>query len=305
VGGVSAALAVAAAAREGYRRTLGRRRDRYARLARLGTGTHLSFFEAVLGEPPAIRRTVTKNVYEYIDSDDPRYDPALADPDDDSHELVVPAEFVECIFVDRDYYVQTVSDFDDTVLAFSVTTRRRRFRPRFQTPPNPGLRERIRWRRESGEGFKPLFKVRLGRTTFDELDDDDPDDFAPPHFRAESGARMARYAEFAYFGNPGFYLTYVFSANIAWPGRAPWELIQTIVEEAGHFEWPYPLRPDPAEPDEAPDPAAEPDWEQLRAVRRFRREAVITTVTVMHPNLWTENFPTTFGPHGDEVRLIP
>jgi hypothetical protein len=59
VGGVLAAIALAGFVRSWWRRTLGRRSDRYARLARLGTGAQLSLFTAVLGEPPAIRRKLT------------------------------------------------------------------------------------------------------------------------------------------------------------------------------------------------------------------------------------------------------
>jgi hypothetical protein len=54
---VAALLVFAATLRGWYRRTIGRRRDRYRRLARLGTNAQLSFFTSVLGEPPAIRRT--------------------------------------------------------------------------------------------------------------------------------------------------------------------------------------------------------------------------------------------------------
>lgn len=76
LGAVVAAIALSAAARDIYLRTLGRRRDRYRRLRRLGTEAQLEFFAAVLGEPPAIRRTITKKDFlEYLGSDDPEYDP--------------------------------------------------------------------------------------------------------------------------------------------------------------------------------------------------------------------------------------
>ena len=60
IGAVVAAIALSAAIRDIYLRTLGRRRDRYRRLRRLGTEAQLDFFAAVLWEPPEIRRTVTK-----------------------------------------------------------------------------------------------------------------------------------------------------------------------------------------------------------------------------------------------------
>jgi hypothetical protein len=59
VGGFLTALVAAGAllgfTRAQYRKTFGRRRDRYGRLARLGTNAQVSFFSSGLGEPPAMR----------------------------------------------------------------------------------------------------------------------------------------------------------------------------------------------------------------------------------------------------------
>src|SRR5262245_16303606 len=104
-----AAIGLSAGARDLYRRTLGRRRDRYHRLARLGTEAQLDFFTAVLGEPPAIRHTVVKkNFREYIDRNDPRYEPA----GEEVQSVLTSRAFTECFYLDRDYYVQTISDED-------------------------------------------------------------------------------------------------------------------------------------------------------------------------------------------------
>jgi hypothetical protein len=113
-----------------------------------------------------------------------------------------------------------------------------------------------------------------------------------------------QYSEFHSFGNPGHYLTYVFTASHVAPGPAAAALINDMIEQAGYREWPYPQRPDPHDTD-APAPRPFPDWEDIPAAHAFRRRTVITTFTAMHHSLWTENFPSTFGPHGDEVRLLP
>lgn len=304
VGGLAAALAVAAAARTRYRRTLGRRRDRYERLARLAPGAQLSFFQAVHGEPAAIKSRVERNIYEVATPGHPLYDARLRDEFDEAHDVLVQAAFLECIFIDRLYYLQTISDEDETVLAFSVTTRRKRFRPRFEAPTRIGMLRRLRWRREAGTPFRPLFRVRLGRTRFNDLDPDDPGEFAGPHLQATSGVRMFRYSELYYYGNPGHYLTYVFTASSAAPGRADWRRLGEVIQQAGYHEWPYPMRPDPYE-QAPPDPDREPEWESLTAAHEFRRRTVITTYTAIHPKLWAVNYPTTFGPHGDEVRMLP
>jgi len=176
LGGVAALLVVGASARSGYRKTLGRRRERYRRLARLGTGAHLSFFVSVLGEPPAIRHTIRKtDSRTYVSSDDPRFDPALAGPDASGHQIVETRVYTESVFVDRDYYVQTISDDDDTVLAFSVTTRTRRFHPVYRMPVPPSRIERKRLKREFGYRYVPLLRVTLGRSRFADGDSKDPD----------------------------------------------------------------------------------------------------------------------------------
>jgi hypothetical protein len=125
IGGAAALLAVAEAFRRWYRRTLGRRQDRYERLARLGTRAHLSFFEAVLGEPPAMSRSFVGEVPEY----------------DSEAEEMVPRRraFRQHFFIDRDYYIQAVCDPEETVLSFSVTTRSKRFAPTFSFPPEAWL----------------------------------------------------------------------------------------------------------------------------------------------------------------------
>ena len=196
LGAATALVALLTAIRARYRQTLGRRRDRYERLARLGTGAQLSFFVAVLGEPPAIKRSITKNSVELITVDDPRYAPRRGDRELDPQETWVPRTLTECFFIDRDYYVQTISDDDETVLAFSVTVRSRRFRPTLLIPKPLGWSDRFRILREQRRWPRPLARLTLGRTRFADLDSKDPNQQVGPHFRARMGARWAGYSEF-------------------------------------------------------------------------------------------------------------
>lgn len=290
VAALAALLVLAGAIRASYRRTLGRRRDRYDRLARLGTGAQLSFFVAVLGEPPAMRRIVVKKDYrEFLMPDDPRFEEGR----EETQYAYVEKRFTESIFIDRDYYVQTISDGDETVLAFSVTVRHRRFCPVFELPSKVGWWERRRWETRTGEEFRPLFRVRLGRTRFSELDRDDPGEQTGHHFKASIGARSFRYSEDHYYGNPGYYQTYVFTASSA--GGVPDGITNLggAIQEAGGEEWPDPDRSD------------QPDWDQMPKAQAFRRQAAVTTYTVLSLGLSVENYPATFGPHGDEVRTLP
>lgn len=306
IGGLAGLLAVAAWARSRYRRTLGRRRDAYDRLARLGSGAQLSFFVAVLGEPPAIRRMRTKNAVDFLTPEDPEFDPSLVDDEGIpiEQEIWRPAHYTECFFIDRDYYVQTISDEEETVLAFSVTVRRRRFRPRLWIPRKLLFYERLQVLRSAHVWPRPVVSLKLGKTRLGDLDSDDPDHWAPPHFIARAGARWSSYSEFHYYGNPGHYQWYVFSSGSNAPGKSG-GYIHRIGEQAGFSEWPYPERWDPEDPLAAPPPTAEPEWEDIPEAARFRRDTVITSYTVIGPSLWPVNYPSTFGPHGDEVRTLP
>jgi hypothetical protein len=128
VGGFAGLLAIGAAAQTWWRRTLGRRRDHYARLARLFPGAHLSFFEHVLRESPAMRNWTVKDDYiEHVCSEAPDFYPSI-----ENQTRLIPRRFEVSTFIDRDYYVQAISDDDKKVLAFSVTTRSRGF-SRFMT----------------------------------------------------------------------------------------------------------------------------------------------------------------------------
>lgn len=292
---VIAILGSAGAWTRWYRRTLGRRRHGYERLARLGTGAHLSFFESVLGQPPAIRQTVTKEDYrEIITADDPRFSFELAyakDPSDPTmHDLYGPQSFVRSIFVEQDFFVQTITNDDGTVVAFSVTTRSPRFTPTFAWPSGIAWRERRRFSRQIGHRFRPLFRVRLGRSRFAEFGDEETDDFAGPRYVIALGAHNYSYSEFMSFGNPGAYQTFVFTASDVAPGlfgNGP-----AVQEEVGGQRWPA-------------DDKYNRAWNDMLAARAFRRSTVVTTYTVIGIDLWDENFPTTFAPHDTVVRTLP
>lgn len=279
--------------RRWYRRTLGRRRHAYERLGRLGTGAQLSFFESVLGEPAAVRHTVVNEQYrEIVSAGDPRFDleaAIAAYPEDPtSHDVYEQRAFLRSIFVDRDFLVQTISDDDDTVSAFSVTTRSRRFAPTFQWPPSVGWLERRRIAKLSGEKYRPHFRVRLGRTRFSDFGDEESDDFAGPRFRISVGAHNYAYSEFTSLGRPGAYQTFVFTASDVAPG--PFGDGVTLRADVAGGEWPGDDRR---------------TWNAMSEARRFRRETVVTTYTAIGMALWEENFPTTFAPDVTTVWTLP
>jgi len=295
VGGLAALLVVGNAARGWWRRNFGRRANSYDRLRRLGTGANLTFFEAVLGDPPAVSRSIVKSDYlEYLSADDPEYDPRRSD---EIQTRTFAKAFGLAIFIDRDYYVQAISETDGTVLAFSVTTRSRRFRPVYVPHRELGPIERWRHRRRWRQRYRPLVKIELGKTRFADLDPKDPDQFAGPRLRLRLGAHNFAYSEITYFGNPGYYQDFAWTTSDA-SGRAAklgktTGLYEEIQGQSGEpkDDWPY---------------EGSPEWADMPRMQQFRRETTITTYTVIGVGLSVENYPINrFGPWIEEVRTIP
>jgi hypothetical protein len=161
---VTGAQAVAPALAARYRRTtFGRRHDHYRRLQRLGTNAQLAFFNDALGQTPAYRRTFSAEVttlagqegemtansayltrialfMHEMDApadDEPLSEEAVTAPNArrEMFEFVRSSMLVaEVVWVDRDYYVQSLIDHDETVLAYAVTSRSPPFSPKILRP---------------------------------------------------------------------------------------------------------------------------------------------------------------------------
>jgi hypothetical protein len=305
VGEILAALVAAGAvlgfAWAVYRRTLGRRRDRYGRLARLGTNAQVSFFSSVLGEPPAMRRTVEGAMTRY---------------DDTGNHYLEPRTWIECVWIDRDYYVQALADEDETIHAYSVTTRSKRFRPTFRQPGHWWIERGRLGRLLHLPQSKPNPEIKLGRTRFRKLG-------RPEQASSWIGARNVHYFE-AYWGaNPGLHQWFIYSINDAGYGGfdAGWDL-----EHMEAFSWGFPddVMPDSqlarvqpahgAEDAQAQglgsssndsvadaEPAHEPSFEKhseepLPAFYdAFRRNAKINTYTVLGPSSRSTTTPSSRG----------
>lgn len=295
IGGVSAANGLAAGAQRRFSRTIGRRSDFTRRLQRLGTGAQLAFFESVLGEPPAMRRSFE---VQRPDWSQPHEEGQLPPS--------VTRKYLECFFVNSLCYVQTVSDADDTVMGFSITTRSRRFHPTlwFPTYPRTSFGDRlsvfmgllrmavhpqppmtrvawighaIRFDLPVGRRRRGGKRVELGRTTFVETGAD-----IPRRIQAVHGNKHWSYAEAYWGGNPGYYQDVVFAASRVSPvARYPGG-IETLAWE----ERPW-IDADP------------PEW-----IRRARSIGVITTMAVIKMGFHLEDWPT-FGPTVDQIRTLP
>lgn len=314
LGALVAARTLSVGLLEGWRRTLGRRGDLYRRLARLGVGAQLAFFEAVIGEPPAMKRTVSGPTIEVANPPESesasRERPRLrksrrlrrllrrrSNPEP-PEELFIwkTKEYTETIFVDRYFFLQAISDDEGTVQAFSVTTRHRRFKPIFTGLPRPARRWERAWRWIQGRGYSGyLFKIKLGRTKFVKAGE------GASYVRAWAGVRASAYSEGYGGGTPTLHQAFVLTASTAGVVPPPAGVLE-VASALGHGQW----SPGETRPDDRyvlPEPPPE-EFEDIPEIDQVRREGVITTYSVllMPPDMYPD---TTFGPHGDEVALLP
>lgn len=274
--GIIAALLTAAGLWRGAwgiaMRSVGRRWDAARRLRRLGTGAQVHFFEAVLGEPPAIRARIA------VEPQDP--------------EAQILDEFDLCYWIADLYFVQSISTTDGTVVGFSITTRSRRFHPTLTFPIQATTREHLLERVTFGRRrFGRLATVELGRTRFEDVLSDRE---WTPAIRSATGARTWSYTEAYYLGNPGHYQSYAFTnSSVTAVGGFPDPVPGAV--DFGDHPWTLPSDTD-APPERWLDHP--PDW-----MREFRHNMPVTTVSVVSPMFDIEQWPT-FGPHEDEVRTI-
>jgi len=128
----------------------------YRKIEKLSTGATIAHFSSVLGAPQF--RNLHDGGREYI-------------------------------YVHDNYYVQAITDSFDSVLAYSITTRKADFNPVFDLHDMTG---------------NPMeFRVVLGKTTFADLPE------RPRIICSGFGHRRSWYNESYYFGNAGFHLTYI------------------------------------------------------------------------------------------------
>jgi hypothetical protein len=218
--------------------TFGDNSINYAKIQSLATETQIDYFSAVLGAP-AFKNHDYTNYFEYI-------------------------------FVHPKYYVQALTDTDNKVLLYSVTTRVSGFNPTFRIG---GI--------DATTGKE--FEVVLGKTKFDELP------FKPIKLDGDQGARRSYYREKYYFGNPGFYQNYDFAYN-----DSGYPKCQEVV--------PYDIIPD----DESLDGK---DTDKLPvALKHFRSVCVVNTFSVSTftagPKEDVDNQISDIGPDYDQVRVL-
>jgi hypothetical protein len=174
------------------------------------------------------------------------------------------------LWVLKDVYVTAATDRHDNVTSFAITTRARRFKPSL---------------RMAG------IEVVLGRTTYSELPD------MVNGLLAWYGARRHSYAESYYFGNPGFYQSWVAASNDA--GAHGAGSLDGVIRALGGTEvvalgrlqdW-----------GEGGPPEMPICWYTRPAVAEFRASTPINTLVVSGPHLPPN---PSLGPDLDHVRTL-
>lgn len=234
--------------KEQYSQSIGYKRKMIKNLSLLSADVNIGYFINILGNPVFI------NNYEIAD--------------------LIKGEFKdtnlsEYVFVHEYYFVQALTDDNDRIVAYSVTTRKGNFNPKLELGPFT-----------RGEK-KPLI-IELGKTKFKELSGDSQ------NVVSFLGIHNFYYHEAYYFGNPGNYQAYVFTLNEA--GYAGLE------EELNPYTF---LPPDKNITENLQ--TTDPD------IQKFRDNAVINTYTVTSPGELFGNELTSyrFGPKYHQVRILP
>lgn len=125
---------------------------------------------------------------------------------------------IEFIFYNKYSIIQVVTDNKETTLAYSVTSLKEGFNPEITLPTMSQGQEEV--------------KIKLGKTKFIDLNELP----SSPSVQSWVGAHDYYYGERYYFGNPGFYLTYIFSSNHMAGGSIPnFDLNNDVEKDA--YRW--------------------------------------------------------------------
>jgi len=181
---------------------------------------------------------------------------------------------IEFVFVNPLYYVEAATDIDNSVLFYSITTRKEGFNPKYQLGP---------WYADQENEMT----FELGKTTYSDLEEAFRNN--PVYAEYFTGVNWFYYFEAYYVGRPGNYQTYIFSTNQA-GSKAAWPLWDQM---SGKI--------DNTEPG-ADEKVTNEDWIE------YRKNAPINTYTVTTSLYGIEDIlkldKTYFGPSVEQMRLL-
>lgn len=157
----------------------------YEKLIQVNAGATNQYIETLFGKPFIIRKL-----------------PKYFNEQDSSHPTGLE-NLTERIYNDEKFYLQTISDEEDKIIAYSVTTRQKSFIP--QIPLNL-YRSVLKNGSYVAEPY--VVDLKLGKTSFGDLKD-----YAPLKSGFGSWNQHHFYLEHQYFGRPGDYKEYLFGIS--------------------------------------------------------------------------------------------
>lgn len=217
--------------------------EEYSKLRKLAVGVKITHFEDLLGKESFVNQ--------------------------------LSGEVTEYVFVNPLYYVEVATDIENTVLFYSVTTRKENFNPKFEF-----------FSKEIDSNETVL--VTLGKTTFAELD---KIFYGPAYATYSTGANRFYYFEAYYPGRP--YQTHIFSINQSGV-HGKWPILESYDESLHQII-------DNRKMDS--DTTFNIEWME------YRQTAVINTYTVTAPfygidDILTDLNKEFFGPNFLQVMLV-
>lgn len=186
-------------------------------------------------------------------------------------------KYKDYIFINKLFYIDTVTDLNGNVMQYAITTRDPNFNPVFKSPVY--------------DTFGHQYKVILGRTKFADLPE------APNDVNACVGAHTWSYYETHYLGNPSNYQTYAFGLNMS--GFDP---IKNIENLANAFDSAYKIycHPDPKDLFNVDMVDATPS----ATLDHLREGLIINTYLITAPFFNGINNSFGIGPDYNKVRIF-
>src|SRR5258708_4505212 len=211
------------------------------KVATLAPEEHIGVYKHVLGEPTIINHNEKNRTKEYV-------------------------------FVNKYFYVDSVTDNDDKVIYFAITTRDASFNPVFTSPGYP---KNI-----------PSFTITLGKTTFSDLKNDNAN--LPEFITGCAGAHNVGYYETHYLGNPGDYEDFGFGDN-----ESGYVTNRDLLYSSLPSTLPF------------CDGTTDISDEKLQQIKELRATEAINTYAVAAPYLSIKDYTSnTLGVNNDQVRIL-
>jgi hypothetical protein len=162
----------------------------YERLAKINTGLNIEFVEDIIGKPAIIKKLPSQLVNYTKSSDGTWKDVSYPSGLD---------EYTERIYIHKKYFLQIITNAENIISSYAITTRDPSFNPRVPLEI---------YHATSQESMYPyITDLNIGKMKITDLKD------TPENINIGNWGMNYFYIETYYFGNPGFYKHYLFELS--------------------------------------------------------------------------------------------